>query len=138
MEIEVLVNILKQYGPGAGLSILFAYVFFKTLEYITSQYKLQINETTQSFLQASEQQREVHRNTLETLVSGHKEVTTQTLEMMKLSQKYSEGMLNQISEHNLTVHRALDTRITGVENTVGKVQTSIEDLSKKIDIMGGK
>jgi len=134
MDINAIVNLSKSYGPGAALCILFGYVFFKTLEYITTQFKSQLTETTTAFMKSTEAQRDTHKSTLETMATAHKEVAGQTLEMMKMSQTYSQDMLKQISEHNLTVHRTLDSRMTNVETAVDKVQTGIEDLSRKMDI----
>jgi hypothetical protein len=69
---------------------------------------------------------------LETITAAHQKVSDNSLEMMKMSQGYSESMLKQISEHNLSIHRSLDGRLTSVETAVGRVQQAVNDLSERV------
>lgn len=132
MEFTVLTDLMKKYGPGVGLAVVLGYIFFKTLVYIVDTFKKQTTDLTDAYMKGAEAQRTAHKATLDTMTTTHKEVTTNALDMMKMTQKYSESMLKQISDHNLSVHKALDTRVTGVENELGKVSKAINDLSEKI------
>lgn len=137
MEFTTLISLLKQYGPGAGLSLIFAYVFFKTLVYIVDTFKKQVSELTDAYLKGATEQRGNYTNALNTITNAHEKVSQNALEMMKMSQNYSENMLKQISDHNLTVHRSLDTRVSNIESGLGKVTETLKDLSSKIVIAKG-
>lgn len=134
MDFTVLVKLLKDYGPGAGLSLVFAYVFFKTLVYIVDTFKKQVTELTDGYFKGAAEQRANYKGALDAMTSAHEKVSNNALEMMKMSQNYGENMLKQISDHNLSVHKSLDTRVASIENGLGKVTESIKELSSKIII----
>ncbi|RTK98742.1 MAG: hypothetical protein EKK57_11235 [Proteobacteria bacterium] len=134
MEFTTLLTLFKQYGPGAGLSLVFGYVFFKTLVYIVDTFKKQIMELTDTYTKGVKEQRDNHTNALNIITSANERVSNNALEMMKMTQNYSENMLKQISDHNLSVHRSLDTRVSHIEDGLGKVTETLKELSSKIII----
>lgn len=134
MEFTTLVALIKQYGLGAGLSLVFGYIFFKTLVYIVDTFKKQVTELTEAYTKGAKEQRDNHTNALNAITSAHERVSNNALEMMKMTQNYSENMLKQISDHNLSVHKSLDTRVSHIEDGLGKVSETLKELSTKIII----